>query len=163
MCARTWIIVMLFIISLLKLTTSLRPCHSHMEILGKTQYQVALAITGTWKGTSTDKIYEELGWESLHNRRFFRRLTMFYKILNNLTPEYLKAPLPIPQNVYSLRRNRIVAPMPCRSDKYKNSFYPDAISSWNKIDPGLKSAISLSIFKSSFLKIIRPNKKKLLI
>ena len=42
-----------------------------MNILEKTQYE---AITETWKGTNTDKIYEELRWESLHNRRFCRRL-----------------------------------------------------------------------------------------
>lgn len=34
----------------------------HMIILEKTQYDAALAITGTWKGTDTDKSYEELGW-----------------------------------------------------------------------------------------------------
>ena len=32
-----------------------------MKILESTQYQAALAITGAWKGTNTDKIYEELG------------------------------------------------------------------------------------------------------
>ena len=33
------------------------------------QYQAALAVPGTWRGTSTNKIYEELGWESLSDRR----------------------------------------------------------------------------------------------
>ena len=32
-----------------------------MDILESTQYQAALAITGSWKGTNLDKIYEELG------------------------------------------------------------------------------------------------------
>ena len=130
-----------------------------MEILEKTQYNAALAITGTWKGTNTDKIYEELGWESLHNRRFSRRLIMLYKILHNLTPTYLKTPIPQSQHNYALRRNLMIPPIPCRIDKYKSSFYPDAISSWNKLDPNLKSASSLSIFKSSLSKIIRPVKK----
>ena len=31
-----------------------------MNILEKTQYQAALAVSGCWKGTNTDKIYEEL-------------------------------------------------------------------------------------------------------
>ena len=39
----------------------------NMNMLEKTQYQAALAITGTWKGTNTDKLYEELRWESLHH------------------------------------------------------------------------------------------------
>ena len=32
-----------------------------MNALERTQYQAALAVSGTWKGTNKDKIYEELG------------------------------------------------------------------------------------------------------
>ena len=131
----------------------------NMDLLEKTQYQSALAITGAWQGTNTDKIYEELGWESLHNRRFCRRLIMIYKILNNLSPNYLRLPLPVTQNIYALRRNLVLNPIYCRKLKYKHSFYPDAIDSWNRIDNDLKNSTSLRIFKSSLLKIIRPNKK----
>ena len=35
------------------------------------QYNAALAITGTKKRNNLDKIYEELGWESLTNRPFY--------------------------------------------------------------------------------------------
>ena len=48
-----------------------------MEKLESLQYQAGLAVTGAWKGTNRDKIYEELGWEPLHLRRWFRRLTVF--------------------------------------------------------------------------------------
>ena len=65
-----------------------------MNTLERIQYHCALAITGTWKGTSQNKIYDELGWESLSDRRYCRRLLQFYKIKNNLTPAYLKDPLP---------------------------------------------------------------------
>ena len=40
-----------------------------MEKLEKVQYQAALAITGAWQGSSRSKIYEELGWENLSDRR----------------------------------------------------------------------------------------------
>ena len=40
-----------------------------------------------------------------------------------------------------------------------NSFYPHAIKIWNEIDPSLRQAPSLSIFKSNILKLIRPLKK----
>ena len=36
-----------------------------MENVDKTQYQVDVAITGLWQGSSRTKLYEELGWESL--------------------------------------------------------------------------------------------------
>lgn len=88
-----------------------------MEVFEKTQYQADLAITGTWRGTNTDKIYEELGWESIYNIHFYRWL--FYKTQNNLTLEYLK--LALPKNFYFLRRNRILSHLLCIIEKYRNS------------------------------------------
>ena len=34
-----------------------------MERVEKIQYQAALAITGTWQGTSRNQLYDELGWK----------------------------------------------------------------------------------------------------
>ena len=51
--------------------------NSSMEMIEKIQYQAALAITGTWQGTSRNKIYDELGWECLSDRRWSRRLFPF--------------------------------------------------------------------------------------
>ena len=53
------------------------------------QYNAALIITGAFKGTSRDKIYQELGLESLADRRWTRKLIFFHKILR-LRPSYLK-------------------------------------------------------------------------
>ena len=64
-----------------------------MGTLESTQYQAALAVSGTWKGNSQDKIYNELGWETLDERRMFRRLVQFYKIMSNQTPDYLRLPI----------------------------------------------------------------------
>ena len=44
-----------------------------MQSLENTQYQAALAVSGAWKGSSTTKLYGELGWESLSGRRWLRR------------------------------------------------------------------------------------------
>ena len=51
-----------------------------MRKLESLQYNAALAITGAWHGTSTDRIYEELGWEPLTNRRWYRRLSLFFSL-----------------------------------------------------------------------------------
>ena len=45
--------------------------------LEQTQYSPALAITGAWRGSNRQKLYTEVGWESLYNRRWFRRLGHF--------------------------------------------------------------------------------------
>ena len=37
--------------------------NASMEKVERIQYQSALAITGTWQGSSRTKLYEELRWE----------------------------------------------------------------------------------------------------
>ena len=61
-----------------------------MEEAEKVQYQAGLAITGAWQGSSQSKLYEELGWESLSDHRWCRRILQIHKIVNNNTPFYLK-------------------------------------------------------------------------
>ena len=56
-----------------------------MEDVERIQYQAALAVTGSWKGSSRTKLYEELGWESLSDRRLSRRVLQLHKIVNNCT------------------------------------------------------------------------------
>ena len=83
--------------------------NSTMNIIERTQYQAALAITGAWQGTNRNKIYEELGWETLDLRRHFHQLIMFYKIMNGLTPLYLKNLIP----ERSRSSNRLPSQIPC--------------------------------------------------
>ena len=63
------------------------------------QYSAAFAVTGSWKGTFRDKLYGEFGWESLRSRGWSRRLTLFYKIINNLTPLLYKGSYPTNSSV----------------------------------------------------------------
>ena len=130
-----------------------------MNAIEKIQYQAALAITGTWKGTNLDKVYEQLGGESLTDRRWFRRLTYFYKIYNNYTPEYLQSPIPPPRtHLYGNRSDNVLHGIFCRTNRYKKSLYPHSIQAWNDIGPDLRQAVSLNVFKTNILKLIRPLK-----
>ena len=79
---------------------------SLMSKLESTQHAAALSVSGAWRGTNTDKLFEELGWESLAHRRWYRRLCLFYKIMNNSTRAYLPI---FKQNPYDLRRPSIFA------------------------------------------------------
>ena len=47
-----------------------------MQEVERIQYQAGLVVSGAWKGTSRMKIYEELGWESLSDRRRIRRVLL---------------------------------------------------------------------------------------
>ena len=62
--------------------------------LESTQYSAALAVSGACRGTNTDKLYEELDWEILYYRRWYRRLCHFYKPLNDQRPLYLCSEIP---------------------------------------------------------------------
>ena len=48
-----------------------------------------LAITGALQGTSREKIYQELGLESIKSRRWHKHLSCLFKILKEKAPDYL--------------------------------------------------------------------------
>ena len=73
--------------------------NSLMMKVERIQYQAALAITGAWQGSSRSKIYDELGWETLSDRRKCRRVLQIHKIINNnLLKEALKERILIQQS-----------------------------------------------------------------
>ena len=53
---------------------------SFYEKLESIQYNACLALTRTIRGTSKEKLYQEVGLESLQLRRWYRKLCLFYKI-----------------------------------------------------------------------------------
>ena len=53
------------------------------------QYNAALAITVAIKGSSREKLYQKLGPESLSMRRWFRKLSLLFKIIKTESPPYL--------------------------------------------------------------------------
>ena len=63
--------------------------NTKMKKIESVQLQAAYAVTGAWKGSSRDKLYDDLGWELLSHRRWFRRMSVFYKIVNKQSPGYL--------------------------------------------------------------------------
>ena len=50
--------------------------HQRLESI---QYNSTLTIAGAIRGNSKEKLYQELGFESLQSRRWFRGLSLFYK------------------------------------------------------------------------------------
>ena len=127
-----------------------------MEKLESVQYSAALAVTRTWRGTSREKLYTELGWEPLNLRRWSRRLTLFYKFMNDLTPAYTMNPIPpFQQSQYSLRNQDVVGRIGARTEQFQSAFYPHCLSEWNKLDPEIRTAPSVAVFKSKLLSKIR--------
>ena len=63
--------------------------NSFKEKLESIQYNSCLALTGAIRGTSKEKIHQELRLESFRDRRWCRKFCCFYKILVNENPKYL--------------------------------------------------------------------------
>ena len=133
-----------------------------MNELEKVQYQAALAITGTWQGLSQCKLYEELGWESLSDRRWCRRILQIHKIVNDETPLFLKDKLPRRRRpLYRVNNNNTFYERKPNSERYKNSFFHDGIKGWNSIIPFFHNMPSFNILKNHILSLIRPEKKSI--
>ena len=77
--------------------------NSFHQKLESIQYNAALAITGAIRGSSREKLYQELGLESLKQRPWFRKLCYFFKITKNQSPKYLFDKIPATRTAYRTR------------------------------------------------------------
>ena len=128
---------------------------SFSEKLEGVQYKAALAITGAIQGTSRDRIYQELGLESLKSRRWYKRLSCMFKIMNEHAPNYLINLIPKCEKTIRTRNSHIPT-YHCRTDCFKFSFFPATLSDWFNLDPSSRNSESISSFKSKLLSFIRP-------
>ena len=127
-----------------------------MDLIEQVQYKAALIVSGCWQGTSREKLYDELGWESLSMRRWSRRMTLFYKILNRITPPYLLDHIPEHRVQNAFLRKKLIRPPSSRTDRYDNSFFPFCINNWNNLDDTIKLLPTVSQFKSNLNNFVRP-------
>ena len=98
--------------------------NSLMEKVERTQYQAALAITGTWQGTNRSKLCEELGWEIVSDRHWCRRILHVHKIEKYTTPSYLRDKLPPHRRpLYRFNNSNTFQEIRCKTSRYKNSFF----------------------------------------
>ena len=120
-------------------TTFIRPVLEYGDILfdncnenekyelDKIQNEAARITTGATKLVSIEQLNLETGWESLRQRRWIHKLVQFYKMFNNLSPEFLSNL--VPQTVgnssrYSLRNSQNIQTIQTRANYHFNSFLP---------------------------------------
>ena len=96
--------------------------------LESVQYNASLAITGAIRGTSQQKLYKELGLESLKFRRWYRRLCFLYKLYSSGLPKYLLDLIPKESHSYNTRQRESFGTYYCRTDTFKYSFFPYTIT-----------------------------------
>ena len=118
------------------------------------QYNAVLAITTAIRGTSKEKLYQELGLESLRNRRWLRRMSYLYKIILTKSPPYLYELIPPIQR--SHHYPGCFKTLCCRTELFRNSFLPFTVNKWNKLDSDIKNSDYYVIFRKKLLAFIGP-------
>ena len=125
-------------------------CTNHESFcLEQVQRRAAILCTGSFKRSSYNRLLRELGWDTLQNRRTNSKLVLF-KILNNLTPNYLKElipPLVQTATPYSLRTQANFRIPFSRTNLLKRSFIPSTLRLWNSLDMQTRDSKSLNSFK----------------
>ena len=83
-------------------------------------------------------------------------MACFYKIQSTGLPKYLLQLIPT-NHSYILRKTLNIQHFYCRTDTFKNLFFPNVINEWNKLGEKTKDATSFSLFKASLLKKVCPH------
>ena len=129
--------------------------HEKQDIEKKIKTEAVRIVTGTTKLVSIHSLYEETCWKTLETRRKNHKLSLCFKIVNDLSPPYLSdlVPATVNSSNYNLRKyvlKRVsFGSKDCTKDSNNihlanartslcyNSFLLSVVRDWNNI-PGLK-------------------------
>ena len=134
------------------------------KTLEAVQYNVCLAITGAIRRTSRERLYRELGLETLNNRRWSRKLFIFHKIIKGFSPSYLQIILCF-RNVqhYQTRSKstKIIEKIKARTKAFENFFFPYCINELLKLSGEIRSIESSKQFKKTIVDFIMPKENSI--
>ena len=120
------------------------------NLLENLHLEAIRTIIGGVRGTSHYKLYEESGFCSLKERRHTHKLLTFKKLTLGLCPNYLYnllPPLVSTVNPHHRRRPLDRYIPRCRTELYRNSFFPSTSGLWNTLPLHLQNTQSLGEFK----------------
>ena len=125
------------------------------------QYRAALVITGAIKGTSRDRLYQEIALESLADRRWSCKIFFFHKIVNGLLSSYFQSYLNhYNDGEYQTRsgcQNKMRT-LSGRTKAFNSSFYPYSTKEWFALSKEIRNIVSVNKFKEIILSFIRTKK-----
>ena len=94
------------------------------------QIRAAQIVTGAKRRTNHNKLYDEVSWPKLEERRQCANLKLMHKIVHTHEPQYLYELLPNTVNAetdYNLRNQNNMRQTFCRTEKYKNFLFPRTV------------------------------------
>jgi hypothetical protein len=127
---------------------------SHIDKLWKLQKRAARVITSSDYTIRSSQIFETLQWHPIKNLMDKRDLTMMFKVLKNMAPNYLTILFRKCDNSnYSLRSNNLKLSLPKPKTEFlKRSFSYRGAVAWNGLPSELLRVVdeprSISSFRS---------------
>ena len=134
--------------------------------LEKIQYFAARIATSTPKCSSTEKLYKDLGWETVSNRIKFLSISLFHKIHTNATRPLSRECLP-PKNLNPDQtrsaKTYLDFPYPRQilQKTMDKSFFSVASKQWDSLPTELKQTWDFPEFKEGLTEILKPKRCKL--
>ena len=131
--------------------------HTFYQTIGYVQYNLCLEITEAIKYTSKERIYNEVGLDSVQPRCWFKKLCYFLKLYKNESFQYLLLLLRIPLiplemlKTYPISQQNIVFS--------KIHFFLQLLLNWTVLTIIFWRIERRSVFKNEILKFIRPTSK----
>ena len=123
--------------------------------LDRLQVEAMRIVSGATARSNIKELFKETKWQPLSVRRDQHVLCFFYKIVNNLSPQYLKdilTEIDEHSTNYGLRsRSNIRVPF-ARTETYRRSFFPNAIRKWNKLPENICQLPSYFTFSETLKK-----------
>ena len=120
--------------------------------LERLQTRAARLVTGTPLRTSTDRLRQDLGWDTLKTRRRLHKLQFFHKLITTAhrQPDYMRQILPqtrIENTRRTLRNSRTLTLPPNKTTSFQQSFIPATTRIWNTLPNTLKTETSRKKFR----------------
>lgn len=118
----------------------------------------ARIILGVNYFTSSDLMFNILGWERLQTRNNYFKALMMYKSLNGLAPNYLANRFKCISTTHNVNTRQATAgqlalpPLSNGNDLecFKSSFMYSGVKLWNDIDPEIRNSVNVHIFKQQY-------------
>ena len=119
------------------------------DALERFQYQAGLVCSGALHGTSRVAVLQHLGWPALAERRQIHKLSLLFKIYNNLAPQYLVDLLPEDTRSHTMPlRHTYQSQFLCCTLKLQISFSIIHIS-WNSFPQYILRLTNLNAFRKA--------------
>ena len=110
-------------------------------------------------------MYKDLGLESLSDRRWYRKLVFFYKIVKGLAPSYIQSYLlPDNERTYNARsslRNTIKT-FATRTSTFLTTFFLYCTKEWNQLNDDFQKIESIKKLKKTLIKVIKTKENTVL-